>query len=277
MTNLSVQTQAHHLATDLDTVVQTLAQMFKEVAPLEASVALLKSMLSDVGAPLVTAVEALKEASFLRSQADDSARARSQDLLDDVVRIVKNAQDYLIASERHLDDSLEQANRLSSLVGMGVGSGCAEVLSRAVSKISSLHETAEKGHEKLKSTMGRRNAGIAIADRIRKRTKDAEEAIEQASASVCAICDKIGELQGVISKLEIPSTTSLETVLPQLKALDVTSSDPLPDTTELEQLAVRAKKVLDDVDSLHTAEEIDAEISSAKSATDKACKKLRTV
>jgi hypothetical protein len=276
MSESSVRTQANHLASDLDDVAKTLGQALQEVAPLESSIAMLESMLGDVGSPLAAALGSLKEVALLRDQADDAAQARAQSLLDDVIRIVSGAQEKLLAAERSHQAALKNACKLSDVVGSGTN-GCAEAMGKAAGEVSGLYEKAKSGHVTLKKTMGPRNESVALAGKIRKRTKTAEEAVGHACGSVATACDAIGEFKGAVGSLEIPPSVPLETALPQLQAFDMASSDQLPDISELEQLAAQARKSHEAVGDLPAAKDIDANISSAKTEISKASSALRAV
>ena len=276
MSESSVRTQASHLAGDLDDVAKTLGRALQELASLESSIVMLEGMLGDVGSPLTSALESLKEVALLRDQADDAAQARAQSQLDDVIRIVSNAQEKLLAAERSHQEALKDACKLSDVVGSGTN-GCAEAMGKAAGEVSGLYERAKSGHVTLKKTMGPRNESVTLAGKIRKRTKTAEKAVQQACGSVAATCDAIGEFKGAVGSLKIPSSAPLETALPQLQAFDMASSDPLPDVSELEQLAAQARKSHEAVGELPAVKAIDAKISSARAEISKASSTLRSV
>ncbi|HET9412356.1 MAG TPA: hypothetical protein VFO38_05995 [Candidatus Saccharimonadales bacterium] len=273
----SVRSQTKQLAGKLEGAAQKLNGALDQVLPLKSSVALLENTLEDVCTPLVTVVENLKEIATLRSQADDAAQARARSLFEEVIRVVAGAKEGLRLAKQYRQKALEDAKQLSAAVGAGSDDGCAGIIGDAASKASGLLQEAESRRKRLEEELGPKHPALPPAEKIRDRTEIASKAVENAHGGVSAACDKIGECKGMISTFEVPDSTPLDTVLSQLQAVDLESSDSLPDASDLESVAATSKQAHKEAGKFSDTSDIKAGIASAKKLVSKASKKLRAV
>lgn len=273
----SVQSQTKHLASKLDGEAQKLDGALDQVLPLGESVSLLENALEDVATPLVSVVENLKEVAALRSQADDAAQARAKSLLEEVIRVVSGVKEGLLAAKQYREKALEDAKHLSAAVGSGSEDGCAGTIGAAASVVSGLFQEAESRCKRLQKELGPKHPALPPAEKIRDRTEIAGEAVQNAHGSASAACEKIGECKGMIGGFEVPDSAPLDTVLSQLQAVDLESSDSLPDASDLESVAATSKQAHKEAGKFSDTSDIKAGIASAKKLVRKASRKLRAV